>query len=76
MWCWVQMNDFREPLCSRFVCVCVCVCVGHSVVSDSATPWTVAHQAPLSKARVLEWVALSLGMYYMLTCIVVSHNYR
>ena len=25
------------------------VCVSHSVVSDSATPWTVAHQAPLSK---------------------------
>ena len=23
------------------VCVCVCVCVSHSVVSDSATPWTV-----------------------------------
>ena len=25
-----------------------CVCVSRSVVSDSATPWTVAHQAPLS----------------------------
>ena len=23
------------------------VCVSHSVVSDAATPWTVAHQAPL-----------------------------
>ena len=30
------------------VCVCVCVCVSHSVMSDSATPWTEAHQAPLS----------------------------
>ena len=30
------------------VCVCVCVCVTCSVVSNSATPWTVAHQAPLS----------------------------
>ena len=30
------------------VCVCVCVCVSHSDVSDSAVPWTVAHQAPLS----------------------------
>ena len=30
-------------------CVCVCPCVlSHSVVSDFATPWTVAHQAPLS----------------------------
>ena len=27
----------------------LCVCVSHSVVSDSVTPWTVAHQAPLSK---------------------------
>ena len=27
------------------LCYSVCVC---SVVSDSATPWTVAHQAPLS----------------------------
>ena len=30
-------------------------------MSDSATPWTVAHQAPLStgilQARILEWVA-------------------
>ena len=33
------------------VCVCVCECVcgfSHSVVSDSAIPRTVAHQAPLS----------------------------
>ena len=30
------------------MCVCVCVCVSHSVMSDSAIPWTVAHQAPLS----------------------------
>ena len=27
----------------------MCVCVSHSVMSDSfATPWTAAHQAPLS----------------------------
>ena len=30
------------------MCVCVCVCVSCSVASDSATPWTVAGQAPLS----------------------------
>ena len=31
-------------------CVCVCVCVSHSVLPNSLlqTPWTVAHQAPLS----------------------------
>ena len=32
-------------------------------MSDSVTPWTVAHQAPLSvgilQARILEWVAIS-----------------
>ena len=27
---------------------CVCVYSSHSVVSDSANPWTVAHQASLS----------------------------
>ena len=36
-----------------------------SVVSDSATPWTVARQAPLSmgilQARILEWGATSFS---------------
>ena len=40
----------------------VYVCVS-SVASNSATPWTVAHQTPLSmgffQARILEWVATS-----------------
>ena len=45
------------------MCVCVFVCVcSHSVVSYSETPWTAAHQAPLSmgilQARILEWVAM------------------
>ena len=35
--------------------------LSHSVVSDSATPWNIACQAPLSmrilQARILEWVA-------------------
>ena len=26
----------------------LCVCVSHSAMSDSVTPWTAAHQAPLS----------------------------
>ena len=26
----------------------MCAEFSHSVISDSATPWTVAHQAPLS----------------------------
>ena len=30
------------------VCVCLCVCVSVPVVFDSAIPWTVSCQAPLS----------------------------
>ena len=38
------------PLLPPSVCVSVCVCVLNcSVIADSfATPWTIAHQAPLS----------------------------
>ena len=35
--------------------------VGHSVVSDSVTPWTVACQASVYRilqVRTLEWVAI------------------
>ena len=40
----------RATLCVCLcVCgVCVCVCVSRSVMYNSATPWTVAHQALLS----------------------------
>ena len=44
--------------------LCVCVCLfSCSIVSDSfVTPWTVAHQTPMSmgilQARILEWVAM------------------
>ena len=42
---------------------CCVLCVpSHSLVSDSATPWTGAHQAPLFigilQARIPEWVAM------------------
>ena len=36
-----------------------------SVVSDSATIWTAAHQAPLPRilqARILEWVSISFSI--------------
>ena len=41
-----------------------CAALSHSAVSYFfATPWTVAHEAPLSmgilQARILEWVAMS-----------------
>ena len=42
--------------------------LGGSVVSDSASPWTVAGQAPLSmeiiQARILEWVAMPSNASY------------
>ena len=42
--------------------MCVCMFSG-SAVSNSATPWTVARQTPLSmknfQARILEWIAIS-----------------
>ena len=44
-------------VCWRGSCV-----LSHSVVSNFATPWTAACQAPLSmgilQARILEWVAM------------------
>ena len=45
-------------------CVCVCTCV-YSVVSDSATAWTVAHQAPLSMeiSRQEYWSGLPFPNY-------------
>ena len=41
------------------VCMCVCVCV-LSLLSDSATPWTIACQAPLSMefSRLEYWGGL------------------
>ena len=44
------------------VCVYIYIMLSHSVVSDSATPWTAAVQAPPSmgilQARLLEWVVM------------------
>ena len=42
-----QGSRSRSAWVTLCVCVCVCVCA-HSVMSNSATPWTVACQAPLS----------------------------
>ena len=59
---WKKDRSWENGMC---VCVCVCVCVcafSRSVVSDSATLWTVAHQSPVHgilQARILEWVAIS-----------------
>ena len=41
---------------------CSCRLVPMSVPDSSDTPWTVAHQAPLSVARTLEWAAISFSI--------------
>jgi len=48
-----------KPLLSSRVsgCKAFSECVNHSVVN----PWTVAHQAPLELAKILEWVAIEEG---------------
>ena len=50
-------------LCEEQISVCVCVhshALSLSVVSDSATPWTVAQQAPLfmGSSRQEYWIGL------------------
>ena len=40
--------DLFDNFINQGVCVCVCVCVSPSVMSNYATPWTIALQAPLS----------------------------
>ena len=57
--------EIKSLVETRAEYVCVCVCARHPlVVSNSLqTPWTVAHQGPLSmgfsQARILEWVSIS-----------------
>ena len=47
--------------------VCMCVCFVTQSCPTLVTPWTIAHQAPLSMeiilARILEWVALLQEMF-------------
>ena len=55
---WVRIKHFEKPSLTPYVCM-----LGHfSHVWVFATPWTVAHQAPLSmgilQARILEWVVM------------------
>ena len=61
-------SSYLTPMQS--VCVCVCVCARMHVsmyvlshVKLFVTPRTVACQAPLSMARILEWVAISFSIY-------------
>ena len=42
-------NNYEAPYQGTFnLSICVCVCVSPSVMSDSATLWTLASQAPQS----------------------------
>ena len=56
----LYLSQFACGGYDKVVVVVMCAC---SVVSDLVTPWTVAHQAPLSmrlfQARIPEWVATS-----------------
>ena len=60
----LNWNEIVKECMSVCVCVCMCVCVcllSHSIMSDSATPWTVCSSPDSSgilQARILEWVAL------------------
>ena len=55
--CWSPLYNTASEYFAYFSCVCVVSRVWHFV-----TPWTVAHQAPLSmgilQARILEWVVM------------------
>ena len=44
------------------MCVCVCVCVCVSCVQLFGTPWTIAHQAPLSMG--LPWQGYWSGLLF------------
>ena len=50
-WCSISIKSFLQAIKPRIThekvnaLKCVCIC---SIMSDSATPWTVAHQGPLS----------------------------
>ena len=54
--------SFSVVIISQYVFVLSCVQL-------FATPWTVAHQAPLSMVRILEWVAISYARPRDPTCV-------
>ena len=55
-----QFSIFRDLAGRKFVILNCTVCT-LSRVQLSVTPWTAAHQARLSMARLLEWVAISFS---------------
>ena len=71
----LKTADFLLATVCVYVCECVCVCVSHSVVSNSVTPWAVAHQAPPNES-------ISQGGYMCLdgqdlqNCIYLAPNLK
>ena len=61
------------------VCVCVCMCVlSHiSFVQLFVTPWTVAHQAPLSMgfSRQEYWSGLPCSIYICVCVCVCTYTW-
>ena len=58
--CFIYRPRENDLILIVSICSCeveLCAVPGHSVVPDSATPWTIAHQAPLSMG--FEWVAMA-----------------
>ena len=54
-----DLGQWFSDLAAHYNDLCYAV-LSHSVMSDSVTPWTIAHQAPLSgilQTRILQWVA-------------------
>ena len=68
--CWMQGNEPESPalqvdlyqLSHHISFRDLCAVLSHSVMSNSAIPWAVASQVPLTmgilQARTLEWVAM------------------
>ena len=56
-----KIHEYIEQEKQGAVFLC-CAVLSQWIMSDSGTPWTVAHRAPLSmgvlQARILEWVAM------------------
>ena len=52
---------FKPKHESRHTHVLCHAVLSRAVVSDAVTPWTVAHQAPLSMGRILETLSAGVG---------------
>ena len=60
---------YTQTYVCLYICECVCIIYTHTCILAQllchsqffATPWTVAHQSPLSifQAGILDWVAIS-----------------